>query len=201
MAQPRKRTDLLATRDLRALLEELADRLADKDVTARIYLLGGAAMALAYYDDGERQLTNDVDASFGSLDAVTHEALAMAEEKGLRPTWLNDKVRQFLPPDGLPEGATLIARDGVSVVVAPARLLLAMKLRAARIGRDDEDIAILIRRCDIRSVEEAQQVLDECYDGEEPFTLKAEAIVEAALDRYEVTSADPPFTLDKVAPR
>ena len=201
MAQPRRRTDLLATSDLRALLEELTDRLADKHVTARIYLLGGAAMALAYYDDGERQLTNDVDASFGSLDAVAHEALAMAEEKGLRPTWLNDKVRQFVPPDGLPKGATLIARDGVSVVVAPARLLLAMKLRAARIGRDDEDIAILIRRCDIRSVEEAQQVLDECYGGEEPFTLKAEAIVVAALDRYEVTSADPPFTLDKVAPR
>lgn len=76
-----------------------------------------------------------------------------------------------------------------------------MKLRAARLGRDNDEIAVLLRRCDIRSVDEAIDVLEETYGGEEVFKPVARAIVEAALGEYEVRSARPPFTLAPMPPR
>lgn len=140
MASEYGATRLFDTERLRSELDTLVHRLADRGVEGRIYLVGGAAMALAYYDEGERRMTADVE-------------------------------------------------------IGPPRLLLAMKLRAARLGRDNDDIAVLLRRCGVRSVEESRAVLDDCDDGEERFTEKARAIVEAALAEYLVLSAIPPFTL------
>jgi hypothetical protein len=194
-------TELFDAARLRALLEELARRLAGMGVEARVYVVGGAALALAYYEEGERRLTNDVDATFFPIEAVSGVAEAIAEEHGLRTGWLSPHAGQFYPADGVPEGAPLMRRDGVEIVVGPARLILAMKLRAARLGRDNDDIAVLIRRCDIRSVHEAVDVLDETYGGEEMFKPVARAIVEAALLEYEVRSARPPFTLPPMPPR
>lgn len=194
-------TDLLDTERLETVLNELADRLADRGIAANLYIVGGAALALSYYQEGERRLTNDVDSSFFPVEEVANEAEALAAKHGLRPGWLNAKAAQFYPAHGLPEGCALIARERVAIVVGPPRLLLAMKLRAARLGRDNDDIAVLIRRCDVRSVEEAEAVLVECYEGEETFKPVARAMVEAALGGYEVRSARPPFTLEPMPPR
>jgi hypothetical protein len=194
-------TDLLDTVRLEAVLNELADRLADHGIAANLYIVGGAALALSYYHEGERRLTNDVDASFFPVEEVAIEAEALAPKYGLRPGWLNAKAAQFFPAHGLPDGSALIERDRVAIVVGPPRLILAMKLRAARLGRDNDDVAVLIRRCDMRSVEEAEAVLLECYEGEEPFKPVARAIVETALGRYEVRSARPPFTLEAMPSR
>ncbi len=194
-------TDLLDTELLDALLTELADRLADRAIAANLYIVGGAALALSYYQEGERRLTNDVDALFYPVEAVANEAEVLAAKHGLRPGWLNAKAAQFFPAHGLPEGSMVIERDRVTIVVGPPRLILAMKLRAARLGRDNDDVAVLVRRCDVRSVEEAEAVLAECYDGEETFKPVARAMVETALGRYEVRSARPPFTLEPMPPR
>ena len=57
--------------------------------------------------------------------------------------------------------------DGeVSVWVASARMLLAMKLRASRPGRDDEDIANLLSICAIADVDETEDLYEEFYPGE-----------------------------------
>lgn len=194
-------TELMDTERLRVLLDELAERLAGQGIEARIFIVGGAALALSYYDEGDRRLTNDVDASFSPADVVARVAETLADEHGLRPDWLNRRASQFYPVTGLPEGAVVIRREKVEILVGPSRLLLAMKLRAARLGRDNDDIAVLLRRCDIRSVEEAIDVLDEVYDGEEIFEPVARAIVEAALGEYEVRSARPPFTFAPMPPR
>ncbi|MEO7556086.1 MAG: hypothetical protein ABIV94_05725 [Acidimicrobiales bacterium] len=195
------KADLFDTATAHALLTELAERLAARRVPSRIYVVGGAAMALAYYDEGERRLTNDIDASLAPAALITDEAVAIAAEHGLRPGWLNAKAVGFLPAHGRQEGVTIITRDHVRVEVAPPKLLLAMKLRAARLGRDDDDIAVLLRRCDIRSIDEARSLLHDCYDGEEPFTDKANMIVQAALAEYRVMSGRPPFTLAAMARR
>ena len=201
MATEDDSTGLLDTERLEAVLTELANRLAARGIEAKVYVVGGAALALTYYEEGERRLTNDVDASFFPADAVANEADALAAAYGLQPGWLNRKASQFYPAHGLPEGCAIIERDHVSIVVGPPRLILAMKLRAARLGRDNDDIAVLIRRCDIRSVAEAEAVLAECYEGEEIFKPVARAMAEAALGRYEVRSSRPPFTLDPMPPR
>ena len=49
----------MGRRELVAALEELADLLATRRTTARIYIVGGAAMAMAYDND---RFTHDIDA-------------------------------------------------------------------------------------------------------------------------------------------
>lgn len=194
-------TELMDTEKLRGVLEKLADRLADRGLEATVYIVGGAALALAYYVEGERRLTNDVDASFFPAEAIADEADLLAREHGLPSGWLNRKANQFFPAHGLPEGTVLIARDHVAIVVGPPRLILAMKLRAARLGRDNDDIAVLLRRCDVRSVDEAKAVLDDVYDGEGALKPMAILMVEAALQEYPVATARPPFVLPPMSPR
>lgn len=51
----------LDTEDVRALFQELSDRLEARGAQAQLFVVGGAAMALAYDQD---RLTRDVDALF-----------------------------------------------------------------------------------------------------------------------------------------
>jgi len=183
---------------LNAALDLLLDRLERQGIEGRIYVIGGAALALAYYELGERRLTADVDAWLTPNRVILTEAEEVAATLGLPANWLNEKATMFVPVHGLPAGIPVRRRAGMVIEVGPPRLLLAMKLRAGRIARDADDIAILLRRCGIRTIDEAHRVLDEEYDGEEAFTAKARAIVEAALGEYTVTTAIPPFTLPAV---
>lgn len=191
-------TRLFETAEIRTLLAAVAKRLDDRGIRARIYLLGGAALALAHYEQGERALTRDIDAWYVPGPEIDQMVREIAELQDLPPDWLNAGAAQFVPAHGLPPGVPFLKEGSVVIEIAPARLLLAMKLRAARPGRDDDDIAILLRRCDVTSVEQAQAVLDEVFDGEERFKPWARLIVEAALGEYTVTTAIPPFTLPAV---
>ena len=64
---------------MRTLLAELDERLRERGVAASVYVVGGAAMALAYGRDG---VTPDIDA-LTSHRAVAEEARAMADDHGL----------------------------------------------------------------------------------------------------------------------
>lgn len=192
---PRERSDEFDVERVQELLDELAERLAKRGVEGTVYVVGGAALALGYYELGERRLTGDIDAAYSPGTVIDEVVTEIAQERGISSSWLNQKASQFFPAHGLPEGHVVIEREGLTVFVGPAPLLLAMKLRAARLGRDNDDIAVLIRRCDVRSVDEAIAVLDECYDGEEAFKPMARLIVETALGEYAVETARPPFTL------
>jgi len=60
----------------------LGERLARRGVVADIYVIGGAAMALAY---DSRRSTRDIDAVFQPHGVVLEEARAVAVELGLPP--------------------------------------------------------------------------------------------------------------------
>jgi hypothetical protein len=147
-------------------LTELAERLADGDVEAKICVVGGAAIALARY--GPRETTTDVDvAIYGQQDVVLAHVAAVAEHRGWPADWVNRAVVQFWPFSGDPQWTELVTRADVRVLVAPADMLLAMKLNAGRGRRDSGDIAELIRVCEVRSVEEAESLFGRYYPGEE----------------------------------
>lgn len=189
----------LTTANQMELLRLLVDRLAARDVEALIYLLGGAAAGIAYYPDGiDRRASADIDATFTARSEVLAEAETMAAELGLRSDWFNGGAEQFLPPTGEPDGEVVMENAGVRVVVAPARFLLAMKLQASRLGRDDEDIAVLIRVCGIKSVAEAEALVGEVYLGEEEIHARGRSFIAAVFDEYQLSRADPPVTLPKV---
>lgn len=58
-----------------------------------LYVVGGAAIALAY---NARRVTRDVDAVFEPKQRIYAAAAAVAEERGLDAGWLNDAVKGFL---------------------------------------------------------------------------------------------------------
>lgn len=145
---------------LRALGVELARR----DVRAQIFIVGGAAMALAY---STRRVTRDIDAVFEPKSSVYEAAAVVAEELGLPEDWLNDAVKAFMP--GRDEHARPVPEiAGVEITTASPRYLLAMKLMAMRFGEDDEDIEILLRECDIHDAEQALELLARIYPDQEP---------------------------------
>jgi Nucleotidyltransferase of unknown function (DUF6036) len=150
-------------RILRAL-QALGNELTHEGVRAQIFIVGGAAMALAY---STRRVTRDIDAVFEPKQTVYAAAAAVAEELGLPEDWLNDAVKAFMPgPDDAPRPVPAI--EGIEVTTASPRYLLAMKLMAVRFGEDDEDIEILLRECDIHSAQEALDVLKQVYPAKEP---------------------------------
>jgi len=79
------------------LLTELGRRLSAKGVAGRLYVVGGAAMALEF---DTRRATRDIDAVLHPPTTVALEAAAMAKDLGLPRGWLSDAASPFIPlPD------------------------------------------------------------------------------------------------------
>ena len=74
-------------------LRELARVLHDRGVTGEMYVVGGAAIALAF---DERRSTRDIDAVFEPKQSVDQAAATVAAARGLPAGWLNDAVKGFL---------------------------------------------------------------------------------------------------------
>ena len=79
----------LVREDIRALLDDLSAELAARGARAKLFLVGGAALAVAY--DATRA-TRDLDAVFIPTGIVRQVAAAAAEHRGLTEDWLNDAV-------------------------------------------------------------------------------------------------------------
>lgn len=93
MARGSDADDLLTGEEIRGLLTALGDGLADRGLSGELFVVGGAALALAYARD---ETTRDIDALFEPKAPVLEIAEAMAADHGLRPGWLNDGVKGFL---------------------------------------------------------------------------------------------------------
>lgn len=142
-----------------ALFHELSDRLADAGVFAQLFVVGGAAMALAH-DDG--RVTRDVDALFVPAPQVRQIAEDMSHAHGLEPDWLNDAVKGFLPGDD-ENPRTVFESESLLVQVPSPQYLLAMKLHASRDERDLDDAAVLFNRLEYRSVQDCIDLLIQTY--------------------------------------
>ena len=75
------------------LLTELGRRLAVRGIDGEMYVVGGAAIALAF---DSRRSTQDIDAVFEPKTAIYEAATELADERGLPDGWLNDAVKGFL---------------------------------------------------------------------------------------------------------
>jgi hypothetical protein len=127
---------------LRALAALGAD-LAERGLVADVYVVGGAAIALAY---DERRATRDIDAVFVPKNEVYAAATRVAAALDLPDGWLNDAVKGFLQGPG--KGAdnfptTTFDMPGLRCEVASAETVLVLKCLAHRLGEDEEDIALL----------------------------------------------------------
>lgn len=151
--------ELLSRDDIVRLLTELGAALEEDGERADLFLVGGAAMALAY---STRRLTRDLDAVFEPKTVVYEAARRVGERHDLAEGWLNDAVKSFLPGED-PNATLLFEKPGISVRVASPRYLFAMKAIAARADRDAQDLQTLYRLADFGSVDEALESVEEVY--------------------------------------
>lgn len=139
-------------------LRALAHVLNAQGIQGEMFLVGGAAIAVAY---NARRATRDVDAIFEPKQIIYEAARVVAEERGLPENWLNDAVKLFLHGHD-PEPTPVMDEPGLRVMAASPRYLLALKLLAAR-REDETDIRLLLNLLGIRTVDEAIEVVLSVY--------------------------------------
>ncbi|MGH3544680.1 MAG: hypothetical protein ACRDPW_01920 [Mycobacteriales bacterium] len=171
--------------DIRRLLDDLSAELARRGARADLFLVGGAAIAIAY--DNARS-TRDLDAVFLPTDVVRQAALVVAEQHELAKDWLNDAVKGFLPgPD--PDAQRYYSSESLIVDVASARYLLAMKLFSARVENDAADISFLYRHLGFTTVEQGLDLVESVYRGR-PVEAKVQFLLGDIVEELQSKPAE-----------
>lgn len=167
----RPAADLLGRDEMFALFEELAAEADSRGVHIDLFLIGGAAMAVAY---SEQRITDDIDRVFEPRATVVDIVGTIAARHGLPETWLNDHAKVFLPEyrdanvalaDWLPDDphATVhFDRPGLAIRVASPRYLFVLKALAAR-ESDEDDLRVLWPLCDFTSAAEGIAAVARAY--------------------------------------
>jgi hypothetical protein len=155
------------------LLSELGDEMQGRGQRAEMFIVGGAAMALAF---DARRATRDIDAVFVPKAAVYEAARAVAGRHKLALDWLNDAVTGFLLGED-PDRRTIFESPPPPPPPPPPQYLLAMKVYAARVDRDADDIRILADLCDLHTPE-AVLDLAEAYLAGIPIRAKVRILIE-----------------------
>jgi hypothetical protein len=169
---------LLDADQIRLLLVELGARLDEQGIEARLFLVGGAAMALAF---SRRRVTRDLDAVFEPKREIYEAAATLARERALPADWLNDGVKGLLPDKIQPiEGTSSFSAPGIRVGVASAEYLFAMKAMAARQETDGDDLRTLATSLRISDVQQALDLVERFY-GAGQLTTKTQLILEDVL--------------------
>lgn len=199
------------------LLAELDKRLKTRGVSAAVFVVGGAAIAVTS-DDSPRR-TEDIDAITRD-DAVLEEAQAMAADRKLPENWLNTHAGPWMPP--LPEGSLRHGdTPGLHITYASDEFLLATKLVAQR-RKDAADIVALARRLHLEnaSASDLGQLVRRYYtddnalefilDGDDTdrelqlLAVRAERLLanHRSAARPDVPAGRPPAALrERLAPR
>jgi hypothetical protein len=151
-------------------------------VSLEICLYGGTALMLAY---DARTATKDVDAVLRPRTEGKVIASQVAREMGLPDNWLNDEVKIFLSnnealiPLELKTGNP--ALYGIAIKRPTASYIFAMKCRACRLPRpgfkgDFDDLKFLIRKMEIRNIEQADAHVEKHFPRYELDDLKLSII-------------------------
>ena len=157
-------------------LTELAAELDARGVQGEMYVVGGAAIALAYE---ARRSTKDIDAVFEPKLVVYEAAAAVGERRGLPAGWLNDAVKGFLAGED-PAASAVLELPGLRCLSASPRVLLALKVLAHRAGEDEDDVRLLAGELGLTSAAEVLDLAEEVYGDR--LTAAARFFVEQLFD-------------------
>jgi predicted nucleotidyltransferase len=153
---------LLGRAELERAFTALGERLARRGVVADVFVVGGAAMALAY--DADR-VTRDVDARFVPHGIVLDEARHVAKDLGLPPWWLNEQATAYISGKDDPGKRRVFDHPGLRVMAASPEHVFAMKALAAR-TRDIDDLRLLAGIIGVETAEAAIRICVDFYPGE-----------------------------------
>ena len=141
----------------------MGERLVRRGVVADVFVVGGAAMALAY--DATR-VTRDVDSLFVPHGIVLEEARNVAKDLGMPPWWLNEQASVYISGKDDPGKRRVFDHPGLRVTAASPRHIFAMKAFAAR-TRDIDDLRLLADIIGMDSSDTALQICAEFFPGED----------------------------------
>lgn len=170
---------LLSADEIRDLLTDLGARLAADGIEGRLFVVGGAAMALAY---NRERVTRDVDAIFEPKSVVYDAATRLATERKLPPDWLNDSVKGLVPDISDRAVTTAFSAPGIAVQVAGPEYLFAMKAFAARVETDGQDLRTLAGILGISSAGQALTIVERYY-GASRLSPKTALLLEELFGR------------------
>lgn len=140
-------------------LTALAAELEGRGVSAEMYVVGGAAIALAF---DERRATRDIDAVFEPKAIVYEAAGVVGGRLGLPGGWLNDAVKGFLAGSD-PAAAPVLDLPGLRCLAASPEVLLALKVLAHRVGEDESDVRLLAAELGLTQAEQVLEVAERTY--------------------------------------
>lgn len=170
----------MEAQEIEVYLADLGQELQDLGVEepVRILMIGGAFMLTQLHN---RSTTQDVDVLLKDVDDPTVSLLyqtfrtavqAVASRNQLSITWVNDVIADFLRNIGtVPEGVLWRTYAMLEVYIPPREYILALKLLANR-TKDQNDILALCQQLNIRTREQAQEVVDH-YVPIEKFSISA----------------------------
>ena len=146
--------------EILAALTALAAELNRRGVSAEMYVVGGAAIALAF---DERRSTRDIDAVFKPKSVVYEAAAALAEQLGgCLEGWLNDAVKGFLAGED-PAAAPVLDLPGLRCLTASPETLLALKVLAHRVGEDEDDLRLLAAELGLERADQVLAIAERTY--------------------------------------
>jgi hypothetical protein len=142
----------------------LGDYLAEAEVVADVYIVGGAVMVTEY---DARESTVD-GAVFEPYGEVVRAAARVAESMGLPASWLNQNASAYVGRSPDWRRSSTFDHPNLHIYVPAPEQLLAMKVRAGR-PTDAEDIATLCQIVDARSVDDVAAIVRAAFpDAEIP---------------------------------
>ena len=163
---------LLGREELERAFTALGERLSRRGVVADVFVVGGAAMALAY--DATR-VTRDVDARFVPHGIVLEEARRVADDLGLPPWWLNEQATAYISGKDDPGKRRVFDHPGLRVMAASPEHVFAMKALAAR-TRDIDDLRLLAGMIGVETADAALRICADFYP-DEPIPARTAAVL------------------------
>ena len=164
---------LLGRAEIERAFTALGERLVRRGVVADVFVVGGAAMALAY--DAAR-VTRDVDAVFKPHGIVLEEARKVADDLGLPYWWLNEQASVYISGKEDASKRRVFDHPGLRVMAASAAHVFAMKARAAR-TRDIDDLRLLAGIIGVDSADTAVRICADFYP-DEPVSPRSAAVLQ-----------------------
>jgi hypothetical protein len=167
----------LSGEDIVILLKEVGAELHRPGLRGEMFIVRGAAMALAY---NARRATRDVDGVFEPKAAIYRAAAVVGARHRLPEGWLNDSVKDLLPGAD-PEAVDLFEAPGISVSVPSPSYLLALKVAAARVDRDADDIKLLAHICGLTTAAQVLDLTGQVIGVRRPLEPKVQFLIEEML--------------------
>lgn len=175
---------MLSQERILELFAELNDELCRMGIRGDVFIVGGAAMAVAY---DARPATRDVDGIWHPSAEIRAAAARVAtRHDDLDEDWLNDGVKGFLPGEDRGTPKVVYDNDCLTLRAASPEYLLATKLLASLVSRDEDDILLLYGLCGLTTVQEGLGLVERYYPGR-PIEAKVRYYLEDLLDNAPPT--------------